>query len=132
MTINQKVCLPVLDEISAILLQVTRPGFSVVVATGRLVVCTVGSRINGMLLDGPNVDVCPVVKLDDGIGSRACEVLEKPCVVCVKAVGDDVNDDADGDEDDTISLSAKWLKSVGETVTISPVGFGCGFGDLVV
>lgn len=84
-----------------------------------------------MLLDGPNVDVCPVVQADAGIGSRA-EVLENPLVVCVNAVGDDVKDDAEGDEDDTISLSAKWLKSVGETVTISPVGFGRGFGDLVV
>lgn len=108
-----------LKTFSPTLLQVTNPGRSVVIM-GRPVVCIGGSRVHGLLLAPTELDPS-VTRTGSGgavIGPFVA-VLEKDVV--------ELNCD-----DDENSLSAKWLKSVGGTLTIVAVGFGLGFGDVVV
>lgn len=121
--IGLKEHLPVLDE-PPILLHVTRPGFSVV-TVGRPVLCAEGSFTSGLseLAVGMVEVAFTLFVLDDDVGPWVVE-LDRDPAGDVKAAADEAVAAS--------PVSAKWLKSVGATVTNCPVGFGFGFGDFVV
>lgn len=126
MQIINEICVPVaVGELTELLLHVTKPGLDVVGLFG------IGSRISGMpVLLMMMAGLCGI---DDGADDdEAVEYDDDDDKDAADGVGGAVVD-AIVHADTVLSLlSAKCVRSVADTFTISAVGFGLGFGAFVV